>query len=82
VTILLSGGIFPLEVFGTLFVQISNWLPFKYTVNYPILVLNGTLDWTATLNGMLVQCLWIGGCLLLANGLWGMGSRRFVAVGG
>jgi ABC-2 type transport system permease protein len=82
VTILLSGGIFPLEVFGEQFVRISNWLPFRYTVNYPILVLNGTIDLAATLQGMLVQCLWIAGCLLLSNLLWRQGSRRYVAVGG
>ena len=41
VIILLSGGIFPLEVFGERFVQITNLLPFKYTVSYPINVLNG-----------------------------------------
>ena len=41
VTILLSGGIFPLEVFGERFVQIMKLLPFMYTVNYPINVLNG-----------------------------------------
>jgi len=82
VTVLLSGGIFPLEVFGQRFVQVMNWLPFKYTVNYPILVLNGKISTAETLQGLLVQCLWIGGCLLLANLLWSKGSRRFVAVGG
>ena len=43
VFILLSGGIFPLEVFGERFVQVMSLLPFKYTVSYPINVLNGKL---------------------------------------
>jgi ABC-2 type transport system permease protein len=82
VTILLSGGIFPLEVFGEQFVQVMRFLPFMYTVNYPINVLNGKLTHEETLTGMLMQCLWIGGCLLLADVLWRQGSKRYVAVGG
>jgi ABC-2 type transport system permease protein len=82
VTILLAGGIFPLDVFGPRFVAVMNLLPFKYTVNYPINILNGK----ATLNdfffGCVMQLAWIGLCLLLANLLWKQGSKRFVAVGG
>jgi ABC-2 type transport system permease protein len=82
VTILLSGGIFPLEVFGTRFVQVMNLLPFKYTVNYPINVLNGTISPSGAVTGLVMQFLWIGACLLLADFLWRLGGRRYVAVGG
>jgi ABC-2 type transport system permease protein len=81
-TILLSGGIFPLEVFGDTFNRINNFLPFRYTISYPINVLNGRLAPGEIVTGMLVQVLWIGLCVLLADGLWRVGSRRFVAVGG
>jgi len=82
VTVLLSGGIFPLQVFGETFNQISNWLPFKYTVNYPINVLNGMITPAGVLQGTLIQLLWIAICLGLASILWRVGSRRYVAVGG
>jgi len=82
VIILLSGGIFPLEVFGARFVQIMSLLPFKYTINYPINVLNGKIAFSGVASGMLIQCLWIGACLLLARLLWRIGSKRYVAVGG
>jgi ABC-2 type transport system permease protein len=82
VTVLLSGGIFPLDVFGETFVTVSNWLPFKYTVYYPIQVLNGSIELSAILQGMLVQIVWIALCWLIARGLWRQGSRRYVAVGG
>jgi ABC-2 type transport system permease protein len=82
VTILLSGGIFPLEVFGARAVQILNLLPFKYTVSYPINVLNGKISPSESLQGMLIQCLWILVCLGVANLLWRVGARRYVAVGG
>ena len=82
VTILLSGGIFPLEVFGQRFVQITALLPFKYTINYPINVLNGKLSGPEIAQGMLIQLAWIALSMLVANMLWKIGSRRFVAVGG
>jgi ABC-2 type transport system permease protein len=82
VTILLSGGIFPLEVFGPTFVAVSNWLPFKYTVYYPINILNGKLPINEVGIGLLVQCLWILLCWVLASLLWRIGSKRYVAVGG
>jgi ABC-2 type transport system permease protein len=82
VTILLSGGIFPLEVFGERFIQITNFLPFKYTVNYPINILNGKINPAQITEGLLMQCLWIGICLVLSNLLWRIGGRRYVAVGG
>jgi len=82
VIILLSGGIFPLEVFGQRFVQVMNLLPFKYTINYPINVLNGKIPLSGAAAGLLIQCAWIGACLLLAHLLWRTGSKRYVAVGG
>lgn len=82
VTVLLSGGIFPLEVFGERAMRILNLLPFKYTVHFPINVLNGKVTGSETAEGLLVQCLWIGLTLVLANLLWRVGGRRYVAVGG
>jgi ABC-2 type transport system permease protein len=82
VFILLSGGIFPLEVFGERFVQLMNFLPFKYTVNYPINVLNGKIPGDEVVLGLLMQCIWIAACVFLAKYLWRVGSKRYVAVGG
>jgi ABC-2 type transport system permease protein len=82
VTILLSGGIFPLEVFGPRMLQIINLLPFKYTVNYPINVLNGKIPPGEILPGILMQCFWIVVTLVIARFLWWRGGRRYVAVGG
>jgi ABC-2 type transport system permease protein len=82
VFILLSGGIFPLEVFGPTFVRVMNFLPFKYTVNYPINVLNGMVPIDQVWQGMLIQLLWIGGMYCLATLVWRVGGKRYVAVGG
>ena len=82
VTILLSGAIFPLEVFGEKFVAVMNVLPFKYTVNYPINVLNGSVTPTQALQGLLMQVVWIAITYAIAQLLWREGQRRYVAVGG
>jgi ABC-2 type transport system permease protein len=82
ITILLSGGIFPLEVFGPKFIQLTNLLPFKYTVNYPINVLNGKIALEDIASGVMIQFIWIGICWVLSILLWRFGSRRYVAVGG
>jgi ABC-2 type transport system permease protein len=82
VFVLFSGGIFPLEVFGETFQQIMNYLPFKYTVAFPINVLTGRVPVGEIGLGVVVQCVWIGLCLLLAGYLWRLGGRRYVAVGG
>ena len=82
VTILLSGGIFPLEVFGARFVQVMNLLPFKYTVSYPINILNGKIPALEMTAGILIQCVWIAASLALAKYLWRVGGKRYVAIGG
>jgi ABC-2 type transport system permease protein len=82
VAILLSGGIFPLEVFGARFVQAMGLLPFKYTISYPINALSGKVAPAELAQGLLVQCFWIAACWGLATYLWRLGGRRYVAVGG
>jgi ABC-2 type transport system permease protein len=82
VTILLSGGIFPLEVFGERLVQVFKLLPFQYTISFPINVLNGKVPAGDVVLGLLVQVVWVGVILLLARWLWQQGTQRYVAVGG
>ncbi|MBN2149072.1 MAG: ABC-2 family transporter protein [Anaerolineales bacterium] len=82
VFILLSGGIFPLEVFGPAFLRVMAFLPFQYTVSYPIKVLNGSMAITQVYQGILVQLFWIALMYGLAYLLWRVSSKRYVAVGG
>ena len=82
VFILLSGGIFPLEVFGPGFVRVMDFFPFKYTVSFPIKVLNGTITLQQVWEGMLVQLVWIAVMYMIASLLWRVGGKRYVAVGG
>lgn len=79
---IVSGGIFPLDIFGEKLLRLFDLLPFKYTIYYPVNILNGKMGWEGLLSGTLIQCAWIAALTLLAGLLWNAGSRKYVAVGG
>lgn len=82
VFIALSGGIFPLSVLGSQTEKVLNWLPFRYTINFPIDVLNGRIAGDDTWKGLLVQLLWILILYGLAKALWHRGTKKYIAAGG
>ncbi|TLS53923.1 hypothetical protein FE782_00790 [Paenibacillus antri] len=79
---IISGGIFPLEIFGDTFYAVSRFLPFFYTIYYPINVLNGRLPDHQILDGLLMQLGWIVLLLLLGRVLWKAGLREYSGMGG
>lgn len=82
VLVVLSGGIFPLDIFGPAFSRISLILPFSYTTQFPVNIINGKLDASAMVQGFLIQAVWIGGLLILSGILWKKGLKRYVSAGG
>jgi len=82
VIVVLSGGIFPLEIFGDTICRILKCLPFSYAVGFPVDVLGGTLSGTAVLSGLCMQLVWIGLMILLSTFLWKQGSSKYLAAGG
>lgn len=77
-----SGGVFPIDIFGEVYVKVLNFLPIIYTTTFPIKVANGAFTVQQIMSGLLVQAGWIVAIGLLAKLLWSRGSRKFVAVGG
>lgn len=80
--LMLSGGIFPLDIFGKTVNRIFDLLPFKYIVFYPVNILNGRLTAQEIYQGLWVLLAWIALLLLLAGRCWKWGMKRYVAVGG
>jgi ABC-2 type transport system permease protein len=80
--LILSGGIFPLEIFGPFWRNALLWLPFPYAVYFPIQVITGRLTTDAVLRGLLVQIVWVLLLGVVAIQLWKRGTRRLVTVGG
>ncbi len=77
-----SGGIFPLDVLGPNVVAVLNWMPFRYTVNFPVDVICGRLTAEQIVPGLLAMGLWIVAMRLLAAALWRIGLKRYTAAGG
>lgn len=79
---ILNGGVFPLDIFGEKVVRISNMLPFKYVVYFPVNVLNGKLVSGDIVIGILMQVFWmfISGTLCVI--FWRLGVKKYAAVGG
>ncbi len=82
VFIAFSGGIFPLDVFGPRIVAVLNWLPFRYTVNFPVDVLCGRIAGLDVLLGCAAMALWVAVLSGLAMLTWRTGLKRYVAAGG
>lgn len=82
VFIALSGGIFPLDIFGAGVARFLGFLPFKYTINFPVELLTGRLHPAAAGRGFLLQIVWLVIFAGVAKLLWRAGSKRYVAVGG
>ncbi len=82
VFIVLSGGIFPLDIFGEGMGGVLKLLPFSYTINFPVDVLSGVTSGTQVVAGFGMQLLWIVVLFGLSSFLWKIGSRKYVAAGG
>ena len=80
--LILSGGIFPLEVFGTFWQKAFAWLPFEYVVYFPIQIIDGRLPATAVMRGLGIQMIWLLLFAFLGLAFWGRSARRLVTVGG
>jgi ABC-2 type transport system permease protein len=79
---ILSGGIFPLEVFGLKLERLFNLLPFKYIIYFPLNIINSRIDMNSINRGILLQCIWIIVLLTLVKILWNIGMKKYISAGG
>ncbi len=82
VLIVLSGGVFPMDIFGRHLNQLLQWMPFGYTTQFSVNIINGRFDWGHVGIGFLFQIGWIICFACLANAMWKRGLQRYAAVGG
>ena len=82
VLVVISGGVFPMDIFGETAAFLIGLLPFGYTTQFPVNIVNGKLLWEQVGSGFLCQFLWIAVFFALARVLWAKGLKRFAAVGG
>lgn len=77
-----SGGIFPLDIFGGWVEFVVNLLPFGYTTQFPVNVINGRFGWERICLGTVFQAGWILVFACLGEWMWKQGLKRYVGIGG
>ena len=82
VLVVVSGGVFPMDIFGKTAALLISLLPFGYTTQFPVNIINGKLSMGAIGTGMLCQLVWIVFFWGLGQMMWKKGLQRFAAVGG
>ena len=79
---ILSGYLIPQELLPGWVAPISNLLPFRYTLGFPVETLIGLNTTGHALRDLGVQWLYVGGLFVATLAVWRQGMRRFVAFGG
>ena len=82
VIMVMSGGVFPLDIFGPAAAVLSAVLPFGYTTQFCVNIVSGRLGWGGIGCGLLMQLGWCAVFTGLHTLLWRRGGRRYAAVGG
>jgi ABC-2 type transport system permease protein len=78
---LASGYLIPLDLFPPAARSILLYLPFRYTMSFPVDVLMGRLSGAAILQGLALQCTWSAALFVVYRWMWKRGLRRYSAVG-
>jgi ABC-2 type transport system permease protein len=78
----LSGYLYPLELFPAWGQAVVRWLPFYNQMGMPVRLMTQAPGGMETLELLARQWLWVGLMLVLALVLWRRGLKRFSAFGG
>jgi len=79
---LLSGGVFPLDIFSENVQKVLKFLPFSYTNYFPVSILCGRTSLYEMMQGMGLQCVWIVIMFFASVMVWKSGLEKYVSVGG
>jgi ABC-2 type transport system permease protein len=78
----MSGGMFPLDIFGEGIVSVLKFLPFQYTIYFPIQIVTGNLEFNAIFIGIIVQIGWILIFGIFNRFIWAKGMKAYISAGG
>jgi viologen exporter family transport system permease protein len=78
---LLSGYLLPLDLMPKV-AAISAWLPFRYTLDVPVMIMTRSLTGEQLAGLVGRQLAWVAIMLVVALSVWRAGVRRFESVGG
>jgi viologen exporter family transport system permease protein len=78
---LLSGYLVPLELMPETLRRVSDWLPFRYMLGFPVELATGMLGRGEALRQLAMQLGWVAVLALVVQGVWKAGLKRFEAFG-
>jgi ABC-2 type transport system permease protein len=78
---LLGGQLIPLALLPGALRTVSDWLPFRYLMGFPVEILVGRLGPTELVTGFAMQAAWLLFFWLLFRFIWRRGLREYGAVG-
>ena len=81
VRMMLSGNLAPIDLFPAPIPQLSVYLPFRYTLSFPVEILLGRVSGDQLWLGFAVQGAWLLATLALYRVLWTRGLRQYSAFG-
>jgi ABC-2 type transport system permease protein len=81
IRMMLSGNLAPLDLFPAPIPQLSVYLPFRYTLSFPVEILLGRVGGDQLWLGFAVQGVWLLASVGLYQVLWVRGLREYSAFG-
>jgi ABC-2 type transport system permease protein len=78
---LTSGYLVPLDLFPPLVRSVLAYLPFRYTMSFPVEILTNRVTGIAILEGLAMQWIWAAAIYVVYQWVWKRGLRRYSAVG-
>lgn len=79
---IVSGGIFPIDIFSSQIQFILKVLPFSYTTYFPVSIIDGNLNAQEIMTGFGMQAVWIIIMCGVTTAVWAKGVKNYTAVGG
>src|SRR5690349_12995452 len=78
---LASGYLVPLDLFPPAVQSLLAYLPFRYTMSFPVEILTSRVTGVAILQGIAMQWIWAAALYIFYQWVWKRGLRRYSAVG-
>jgi ABC-2 type transport system permease protein len=79
--VIFSGELAPLALLPGVLQRLAGWMPWRYTLSFPIELFLGRVSGAAVAEGFAVACGWMVFFYLLSRVLWRTGLRHYTGVG-
>lgn len=77
----MSGTFFPIGLLPALFVKVSYFFPFVYTIYIPVQLYLGKISFAEGLRGFAVEIMWLVVLYVIIKVVWRFGLRKYESVG-